>query len=1598
MATLEEILALAKERDKARQKEKYNNMQTGIRYTDGSKLSSQFVVPKKTGTVSTPTAIGGMGVQTQKPLSTVPTQTTTGTPFVPSNRQADVKPTKTTRTVQTPRGEKTVINNDRIKYADTTTEGIGQAMRDNAGARFIAGYYEGLSPVSMQDAIGQKYGQDTQEALQNSKAYAGGQMAGVATQFAIPYAGAAPKIGTALSGVSKFANMGKVGQGITKSVATDLAVGLPLNVNYALNKEGLRGTDALKSIGINTAIDLVAGGLIEVVPSAVKGMQKLVNKQTGETVAEVADEVAESVATGAKRLNPTSKALKKENVSFPDLPVRYNPNLKPEARNLTDHIEVGDKFKKLSKDYQDSILIHENAHNISNDYLFKKGKFSDILNNKAFGESKTANDGRVYWEGIFGDVGATSVDETFTEAISVYMRNPEWLMEMHPDVYRFIETKVLKSNQTFKGNPQVIPTPTKVADEVVEAIPKQADTTTPTTNNKNVESFPYNKYGDEIKQGGDYESYKVTTDKGEYVVQLHKYDAGGYGERVQVRISTPNNWKSSSLGESSFSNAESANKYVDLFIDYSEGRITEDDLIRLYNDIDKPQTPVQASNRPAEPRNVDLGTTGQNEQMFAEKGDFQNGVIPPTKADKVASDEKIAEVLVGSEQAPSSFKKAIGDSVDFLKRKFVDSGDTVSKIAKITNDRLLYPLYNNAKQAIRRGEYMIGEAQTDITGNQVGKSLKDILDPIRKKGDGYYKDFQTYLYHMHNVDRMNLIENARRQLNEFELANPNLVNATEQELRALAQNAEGGGQLAQEYLQLINRFNDAKNKPVFGDSVTSAISTQKANELLQQYPEFAGLADDIYKYNQNLLQYRVDGGLISQADADMFRQMYPHYVPTFRTQPKVKGINLTGTGANVEKTINSATGSNLDLIPLHESMSKQTMQVTNAASKNLFGNRLIDNATGETAQFIQDAKRVDDMFDPDANIDEIPTLKNYFKVYRDGVAYQVKVDDTLFEGIEALTDKSKDWHSLIKLAQKGNVGFKELITGWNPFFLVKNGARDIQDVGLFSKDLSEFAKQYPVAFKEMTQNGQLWRQYKALGGTGSSFFDYAKGYKDDPNWFKAGILDNVEKLNMSVEQLPRFTEFIATVRKGDGSYDNLIEALYNAADATVNFGRSGTWGKTLNSTFVPFFNPSIQGTSRMIRRFTETKGAKEWTELVLKISALGVAPSVINDMLYWNDEQYQMINDRDRDINFLFKVGDGEFVKIPKGRVLSLFGSAAQRATRVIKGETDAFAGWIDVMSNQVAPISITESNIISPIKAVSTNTSWFGSDIEPTRLQKYSPGQRYDEKTTSFAKALGGALNYSPKKIDYLVDAYSGVIGDIAIPLTTPSNERNLFEKSFILDSNASNKLSSDFYDKMDDVYYAKNDSENADENDIMYRYLNKQSDVIAELNAKIREIDGSDKTPAQKESEIKEIRALINATEKTALDTIDKVEAQTIRLQKIYKDQDDLYREVNKAVFGSEYALKTWNRQVYEKAASYSYKKEWFDAYYKAYFDTKDIRSDKDTNGNSIVAGSKAEKSGVGKSASLKKKETIDKIKGLTDEDRKNLYDAFDVSSKVL
>ena len=944
-----------------------------------------------------------------------------------------------------------------------------------------------------------------------------------------------------------------------------------------------------------------------------------------------------------------------------------------------------------------------------------------------------------------------------------------------------------------------------------------------------------------------------------------------------------------------------------------------------------------------------------------------------------------AESLISAEtvEAPQSLKEKAAESWAFFKRKMVDSGEAVTQIGKAINDKYLYPFYNMARASASAGANMIAEEQTDVNGRTVGESLNAIFDPIRAKGKEYYTQFQTYMYDLHNIDRMSMDQKAKQEQETAEAAlaaytedHPKFINMTEAQAQRQADSIdELEAEEAQEYLRLVRWVNRAArmgNKPVFDYDFTAEMSRGRSERLLREHPEFAQYREQVRKYIDNMMQYRVDSGLITQRDADFLREYYPDYIPTYRRQAfEDFGAAVKKKRVQIGKTVGRATGGNTKLVPLHEALGKQTMQVVREGSKNRFGARLLQDYTAnasnaDIARYVRNAEEYESDFSIDTfdNIDDVkPKRGNTFSVYLGGKLYDMTVDNALFEAVEALSPTATEQNAVTKVVHDINKLYKALITGYNPTFAIRNTVRDLQTAGLYSRDFAAWAKNYPKAMQEIFTNGEMWKQYKALGGDFSSVFDYMTGTVKKPTTKAGKVANKVQWLNMAFEQAPRLAEFMSVMEKGDGSMESAMDAMLAAADVTVNFGRGGTWGKMLNANYVPFLNPGIQGFDKMVRYATQSKNGKQFLMMAARAAALGIAPSLINALLYNDDEEWEELRDSDKDTNYMFKLKDGLWLKIPKGRELSVLGIAADRVGDAIRGEDVNIRAMLNTMANQVAPANPLNQNILKAaydtqlFDPSSPGRTWYGGDIEGQRLQNYAPEERYDSATDVVSKAIGGALNLSPKKLNYLADQYTGVVGDIVLPLLTPQAERDMFSKAFTVDSISSNELSSKFYEKSDELTYAKYGGDAVAA--VVSRYWNSISSDVSKLYGEIRDVENSDLSNREKKAQVQELQRQINAIQREALATVDQYTAAVE--SSLFGDDDDAadfaYRETNREVFGAKSALETYNKDVYAKAQEAAKNGVSYEAYYDYYFATKDIEGDKDASGKTIP-GSKREK----------------------------------------
>lgn len=765
-------------------------------------------------------------------------------------------------------------------------------------------------------------------------------------------------------------------------------------------------------------------------------------------------------------------------------------------------------------------------------------------------------------------------------------------------------------------------------------------------------------------------------------------------------------------------------------------------------------------------------------------------------------------------EKPSSFRQKITQLKDTTAQKFVDSLQGIETMGRKMKNEAGEALIVQASSLRRAGEkaaFNINNKQTDFNGQIVGDGLLEILSPVMKQKELVYDDFNDYLFHQLNIDRFK------------------------------------------------------NNKSLWGDdAVLPEVSERLVKELEEQYPNFKETAEKIYQYCRNQNDIRVQSGLITQGKQDLMQSLYEHYVPAYR-KVNQKAADLVEGEFRVHTGIRTAKGGKQEILPIHEQLINATQKTWESAELNETIRQL---AKAQGLEKSQIAKEIIQQADSEKALEDMLNRTNFFEVdgntaivryFEKGEPRETRVSKLVYDGLKEWAPADKhimlDTGAFDKLLTgveelasgfnktipgKGlihiNNAFKALITSYNPFFLIRNGLKDMQDIPVNSSSLSGFIANMPKAFRSMSAKDDWWQTYLATGARYSGIIDPEKALKPQKKIGKFVMkpLDLLEKANMAVESYPRYTEFLNILQQ-QGVTDikqatraQIEKAAKGASDVTCDFGRAGSLVKPFNRSSVPFLNASIQGFDKLLRVLSGQKGFEGYASLFTKLTVLGAAPAIAQELIYANDPDYQQLNARDRAGNYFIKNADGTFWKIPRGRSISTLTNPIQQTARALTGNDGmSFDEFAQKLVTDVAPVNPKDSFILMQCINTYANQTWCGYEIEGYADRYNDDGtekpkiERYNTRTSEIGRKLSEsqkkllikllgekraeALTMSPMKWDYLLDSYGGILSDVALSKTrigaTQAWWQETINTNFKKDPVYSNNLAQRYYDKQDEL-----------------------------------------------------------------------------------------------------------------------------------------------------------------------------------------------------
>lgn len=849
--------------------------------------------------------------------------------------------------------------------------------------------------------------------------------------------------------------------------------------------------------------------------------------------------------------------------------------------------------------------------------------------------------------------------------------------------------------------------------------------------------------------------------------------------------------------------------------------------------------------------------------------------MPIANARKVDDTVKASEEEVGIIHTAKRFEDGRINAeaktkrpVQKLREALVTNEASLEDIAEQLPDALrkeMLASINEFRRAVKTGRAMVAER---------GRSIYSKYGLTKRGTEARAKrvDFERYAVLTHELDRKkagnNFLDLSRDQIYK-EMRELELKYAT---------NVDKDGVLVDEAGRILK-----------GDVEISA------KDLKSEIKDFQ---IDTRNYYRKLLGMEVDAGITTAEEAKAFMKKYPNYVPTYRVSEFDEMMERrTMDEIDVGRGIKSATGgSDKELVPLYNQMQVKTNAVVKRVQLNKML-KVLTYASGTTEKELDDMlpwfKNMDSEGKAEALLDsQVFTKstkgKNIAIMYHKGARVEISIDKEVYDCIRRWSGEDRKWVALSKLIDNGalrfaNTNFKKWITDYNLIFGVKNLKRDMATALFYTNDVKGFVKNMPKGFavamlpdKMLTKDMKIYKEayqvYKENGGVISQFIardSASDAFLDTAN--KLNPFKYVENFNSAMETIPRMTEFISALDSKalkmagkDGNYDEafrkllknkdeVADAMYRAKDVTLNFDRSGWLGAKLNRGLVPFFNPAIQGISKLGRKtITDNiKYGKDFkvnpTETMTSFLKMGayLGGMVAMPAMAWNSlfgdyingekDGYEKQSDYNRYSNYLLPIGDGKFVKIPKARELSTLQATLDWAYDNMKygdgtkweklfsdkSERD-LRSMLGVAYEQTGALTPWGDSLFMPIYNNLHNKTWYGGKIESGAddLRHREEGELYkiwDEKTSATAKWIGKKFNMSPKKVDHILDSYLGVIYDMGISQTSAKNDfrqvwkeegafkglaqltRTPWGNAFIVDSVFSNANKSDYYDYVD-------------------------------------------------------------------------------------------------------------------------------------------------------------------------------------------------------
>lgn len=570
---------------------------------------------------------------------------------------------------------------------------------------------------------------------------------------------------------------------------------------------------------------------------------------------------------------------------------------------------------------------------------------------------------------------------------------------------------------------------------------------------------------------------------------------------------------------------------------------------------------------------------------------------------------------------------------------------------------------------------------------------------------------------------------------------------------------------------------------------------------------------------ERMMEFYIQGGLVSKEKADLMRDLNKNYVPFNRIlealeskepggKPRGRFMRLKGGTQNLRDTFENITGSvNALVAATLKNHAKQMLY--RSIEKSPKGQRFaVKVATEQHATLVQPGrimrqiarelsitspqagqalKQVIDVVENDPDLVQAimywsgkyePSAPDIDVVYVNGEPRYYQIGDPLLMETLQLWNSPRPTNIALRLLGGFSGALRRGVT-MMPDFLIPNLIRDTANAYAISKSGQTPFLDSVKGMVKFIADSEEAHLFFANGGGFSSLLEgdaaatmrrkLERLYVNNKIDYRtvldtpAKMLDFYDKYASSFEYGTRIGEFSKALKQGQ----TMREAAFRGREVSTDFAMQGTSQLLLYiTTGVAFMKARMQGLYQLERQFME-KGGKQTlfrgddaVRFAFKAFMLLTLPSIA---LWWanhDDPRYKRLPDWIKRTHWVILVGERAFL-IPKPfEQGAMFATVPEQTLEYIKNRDGAkYAEAMAFLMTEAFNLNPIPTAVKGPLD-LARNKDFAGRPIIPESLEDVAPEEQFTAYTSDTAIAVGQAFGVSPAKLDYLARSYLGTAG----------------------------------------------------------------------------------------------------------------------------------------------------------------------------------------------------------------------------------------------